>query len=59
MFGRDKRRKNRKRDVAADAASEGAETGIEAAADGCLGCDIHLLFGLMLLAGVPLLLWST
>ncbi len=58
MFGRDKRRKNRKRDAAAEAASEGADTGLEAAAEGCLGCDIHLVVALTLIAGVPLLLWS-
>ncbi len=63
MFGR-KRRKNRKRDAAAEVADGGSEAaleaggeGIEAIADGC-GCDISLIVGLTLVAGVPLLLWS-
>ena len=57
MFGRDKRRKNRKRDGAVDTVSNVADGGIEAV-DGCLGCDISLVVALILLAGVPLLLWS-
>ncbi len=65
MFGRGKdRKKQRKRDVAGEVADGGSEgafeaggEGIEAIADGC-GCDISLVVGLTLVAGVPLLLWS-
>ena len=42
----------------ADAAGDVAEGGLEAAADGCFGCDINLLIALVLIAGIPLLLWT-
>ena len=58
LFGREKRRKNRKRDNVVDTAPDVAEGGIEAVADGCVGCDINLVIGFALIAGVPLLLWS-
>ena len=61
MFGRGKRRKNRKRDGAVDTVSNVAEGGFEGgteAVDGCLGCDISLVVALILLAAAPLLLWS-
>ena len=65
MFGWGKdRKKRRKRDAAAEVADSGGEAGfeaggegIEALADGC-GCDISLVVGLTLVAGVSLLLWS-
>jgi hypothetical protein len=65
VFGRRKdRKKARKRDSAAEVAGEGSEAafdaggeGIEAVADGC-GCDISLVIGFTLVAGVSLLLWS-
>ena len=42
-----------------DTVGDVAEGGLEAVGEGCLGCDIHLMIGFVLLAGIPLLLWTT
>lgn len=47
----------------ADAAGDVAGGAAEGVGDGCLtadgcGCDINLLIAFVLLAGIPLLLWS-
>ncbi|HEY0324922.1 MAG TPA: hypothetical protein VGC46_02955 [Allosphingosinicella sp.] len=57
MGGRRKKRRWWK-DSAADGAGNAAELGVEAAADGC-GCDINLMIAFVLIAGIPLLLWTS
>ena len=54
------RRKKRRwwKDSAADGAGNAAELGVEAAAGGC-GCEINLMIAFVLLAGIPLLLWTS
>jgi len=53
----EKRKKERRRD-ARDTAADVAGDGLEAAGEGCLGCDLHFVIALTLVAGVPLLIWS-
>ena len=38
----------------AEAVSDGCLSG-----DGCLGCEINLMIAFVLLAGIPLLLWTS
>ena len=57
MGGRRKKKRPWWKD-SADAVGNAAEGGAEAAADGCLGCDINLMIAFALLAGLPLLLWA-
>ena len=56
----DDERRRRRRDRRWNAAEAATDAeGVEAIAEGCLGCDLSLLIALTLLAGVPLLLWSS
>jgi hypothetical protein len=54
MFGR----KRRKRGSGGSSGSSVLE-GAGEVAEGCSGCGIDLVIGLTVIAGVPLLLWST
>ena len=55
----DRRKKRRWWRDSGDAVGEAAGAGVEAAGEGCLGCDINLMIAFVLLAGIPLLLWTS